>query len=242
MKKINLNEIDPDTDSGTSEHMFREQSCHIDGNIDVFFENLDRYLAERIMDADLVVGCMAWLTSRRVLEALARTKHGCQIVVQKEDWLRPGIVGRNELQSMYSRLDCPDRFDLPLRTAAGTARGGLSYCGDPTCQPVRVMGIRHQKGHNGPRMHHKFLVFCKERLDLANQPDGEHCVDYEPYAVWTGSFNATENGAMSRENAIFIRSERLARLYCQEWTRTLALSEPLDWSSDYVEPEWRFGS
>lgn len=35
---------------------------------------------------------------------------------------------------------------------------------------------------------------------------------------------------------------KLAALYATEWSRVLALSEPLDWSSEYVAPEWRFGS
>lgn len=77
-------------------------------------------------------------------------------------------------------------------------------------------------------MHHKFFVFFN--------------ADLVPYAVWTGSFNATENAARSRENAVYLRSATIARHYAAEWSRTLALSEPLDWSSNFIEPEWRFGS
>lgn len=221
--KFNLNDIEPVGDGGSPE--FQEISCGHEAIVDVYFDFLETHLGVAIAEADMVVGCMAWLTNRHVLNRLAALRGGCQIIVQKEDFLRPGQVQRDELHALYSALTCPNRSYLPIRSAVGPEH--LSYAGDPTCQPVRVMGIAHRRGENGPRMHHKFLVFCRGN---------------EPYAVWTGSFNATENGSRSRENAVFIRSESLARKYCAEWSRTLALSEPLDWSSDYVDPEWRFGS
>lgn len=225
---MNLNDIMPEGEfpDEETEHLFKEQAHGIGAVADVFFDNLPSYLCERIGDAHFVAGCMAWLTNRRVLGALASVPGGCQVVVQKEDFLRPGAIERNELMSLYRALWCPDRDKLPTRTLKG--RCALSYAGDPECAPVRCMGVRHRRGENGPRMHHKFFVFFN--------------ADLEPYAVWTGSFNATENGARSRENAVYLRSPQLAKLYAVEWTRTLALSESLDWNSAYVEPDWRFGS
>jgi hypothetical protein len=240
MAKIDLNDIEPEAADGPV--YFQEQSRNHTAEIDCFFDGLELALIHRIAQADLVVGCMAWLTNRRVLGALAETKSGCQVVVQKEDFLRPGKVERNELQRMYGALRCPSRFKLPIRTASGGA--GMSYCDNPTCGPVRVMGIRHARGENGPRMHHKFFVFCRE-VERVTDDEGykRDCpTEMRPYAVWTGSFNATENATRSRENAIYIRSESMANLYCAEWSRTLALSESLDWTSDYIAPEWRFGS
>lgn len=243
MAKLNLNDIEPPSDGGAPD--FKEQSHDHDALVDVFFDHLERNLVGAIQRADLVVGCMAWLTNKRVLGALAGLKHGCQVVVQKEDFLRPGPVGRSELQQLYGALQCPDRYHLPLRHAGGTSGVGLSYCGDPSCDPIRVMGIRHERGKNGPRMHHKFLVFCRLGAEEKWNDERDQMDRYEgfaPYAVWTGSFNATENATVSRENAVYIRSANIAKLYCAEWTRTLSLSEPLDWTSDYVAPEWRFGS
>jgi hypothetical protein len=238
--KFDLNDIEPNADGGVPD--FVEQSRNHHAEIDCYFDGLELALVRRMSEADLVVGCMAWMTNRAVLECLAKRPYGCQIVVQKEDFLRPGLVERNELQRLYGALDCPDRFALPLMTASGPSE--LSYCGDPSCDSVRVMGICHRKGENGPRMHHKFLVFCRRVARVTENPDEfeSYPDSFEPYAVWTGSFNATENATRSRENAVYIRSEPIARHYCAEWTRTLALSESLDWTSAYVDPQWRFGS
>jgi hypothetical protein len=64
----------------------------------------------------------------------------------------------------------------------------------------------------------------------------------EPTAVWTGSFNASGTAARSLENAVVLRDPTIARAYFDEFAHVLALSEPLDWSSEYVAPEWRIGT
>src|ERR1700674_1415082 len=59
-----------------------------DGKVRVFFKNLEDHLIQYIREADIVVGCVAWFTSPRILKALSKVK-GVSIVVQKEDFLRP---------------------------------------------------------------------------------------------------------------------------------------------------------
>ena len=59
-----------------------------DGKVRVFFKNLEDHLIRYVQDVDIVVGCVAWLTSPRILKALSKVK-GVSIVVQKEDFLRP---------------------------------------------------------------------------------------------------------------------------------------------------------
>jgi hypothetical protein len=222
--KFDLNDVQPSGDEYV-EGAFRVHHRDEQADVEAFVDQLPMYLCERIKDASFIAGCMAWFTNRRVLDVMARLETGCQIVVQKEDFLRPDDDVTNiELRALYGQLKCPDRFNLPL--SDGSGRVSLSYLGDPSCDAVRCMGVRNRG--NGPRMHHKFFVFFNR--------------DLVPYAVWTGSFNATSNGQRSRENAVFIRSARLARFYADEWTRALSLSEPLDWESEYVDPQWRFGS
>ena len=74
----------------------------------VYFRNLDKHLITHIKKADLIVGCVAWLTHQGILQALANTPKGVSIIVQKEDFLRPDLRSngnwRNELRRRYSKL------------------------------------------------------------------------------------------------------------------------------------------
>jgi phosphatidylserine/phosphatidylglycerophosphate/cardiolipin synthase-like enzyme len=66
--------------------------------------------------------------------------------------------------------------------------------------------------------------------------------DVFPVAVWTGSFNPSENAERSFENAVELHDRRIAQAYYKEWSQLLALSEPLDWETTWSAPEWRIGS
>lgn len=191
------------------------------------FRNLEQELVSMISEADFVVGCVAWLTSEPILEALAAI-HGAQIVVQKEDFLRPDMgastAWKRHLRRMYDALEMPvDRSSLPSPV------GGMSYCGSPYVDAVRCVGNHNAaKSPAFPRMHHKFVVFCRRGL--------------EPYAVWTGSFNFTKNAGSSLENALVLTDHGIVQAYFREWAQILAISEPLDWRSEWVAPQWRIGS
>lgn len=54
--------------------------------------------------------------------------------------------------------------------------------------------------------------------------------------------NFTKNAAQSFENAIVVQNTQIAGSFMQEYSQVAALSEPLDWTSDWVEPEWRIGT
>ena len=149
---------------------------------------------------------------------------------------------------------------------AGTERedylvGGLSLGAGMTLEPVRCVG-----NHNAdrkpafPRMHNKFLVFLAEtvveyQVDVypENKPHGKPIGTrpakqsiYPPNkeaVVWTGSYNLSNNATRSLENAIILRNnEDIARAYFREWNQIFALSEPLNWESKWVAPEYRIGT
>lgn len=196
------------------------------GSVHVIFRDLEERLIECIEDADEVYGCVAWLTSEPILEALAGKQ--VQIVVQKEDFLRPDVgqssAWKARLHRLYDRLiQGYSRYSFPDPV------GGMDYCGDPTVEAIRCVG-NHNASRNPafPRAHHKFVVFCR---------DG-----FTPYAVWTGSFNFTRNAGRSFENAVVINDPVIAQAYLKEWAQLLAISEPLDWQSEWVAPQWRIGS
>jgi len=212
--------------------------------VDVHFRDLDVALIRLIGGADMVAGCVAWLSHRAILTALAGVPGGVSIVVQKEDFLRPDMTHRAgwtaSLRAMYGRLKGPPyrhSIDHPVVS-------NLSFASDPAMPPVRCMGNHNSKRSPAwPRMHNKFLVFCKESIqDIDHDGEIERRNILTPYAVWTGSFNLSENACMSRENAVVLHGEDAARPFFDEWAQIVALSEPLDWETDWCEPEWRIGT
>ena len=209
-----------------------------DGKVKVYFKNIEHHLLQYIQDADIVVGCVAWLTSQRILTALSKTK-GVSIVVQKEDFLRPDLNPsdnwRKWLNDEYDRLPIgPSRYSYE-----GTVVSSLSTLNDPTICPIRCVGKHNsQKGPAFPRSHHKFVVFCKVQ-------EGENENPFEtitPYAVWTGSFNFSKTASASFENSLVLTDTKIVQAYYQEWGQIFALSEPLDWQSEWIAPEFRIGT
>ena len=210
--------------------------------VTAMFGNLEASLCELIANADFVVGCVAWLTNRSVLHSLAKPRDGVQLVVQKEDWLRPDSTGsRREswkagLRELYDDLECRmDRYSLSSMFGMPL----LSTGWDVDEQAVRCAG-NHNSARDPafPRMHHKFFVFC----DVAVDGEYQMPCGVTPRSVWTGSFNPTANGTRSRENAVLIESVELATAYAREWFQVYAISEPLDWESEWCEPQYRIGT
>jgi hypothetical protein len=211
------------------------------GGTAAYFRNLEPRLIAEIRKAEVVVGCVAWLTSEPILRALAGTG-GVSIVVQKEDFLRPDITARpgwtRRLRALYEALPYTVRYDH-----LGSTASMLSFCGSPEIRPVRCVG-NHNAGRAPafPRSHHKFACFCRwEEVPTEGPPDTWPAY-IKPYAVWTGSFNFTANAAMSLENALLVTDPAVVNAYYQEWGNVLGISEPLDWEHPWVAPEWRLGS
>lgn len=198
------------------------------GGTHAYIGNLVKPLCGWIAQADLIVGCVAWMTHETVLSALAQ-KH-CQIIVQKEDWLRPDSANSFErLRRQYDALDS-NMYFWEYR---------MNYCSSYDIQAVRCVGMHNsQRSSAFPRMHHKFIVFC--RYDEEVDEWGNKKVKRVPFAVWTGSFNITHNGTNSRENAVVLEDPDFAEMYYSEWEQMLRLSEPLDWEYDWIEPQMSY--
>ena len=210
------------------------------GKINVYFNEIEDKLTQHIKEAEFVCGAVAWLTSERIMGALRVVKHGCQIIVQKEDFLRPDIgckdTWKHRMRKEYSGLSCG--FDRPQM---GEVIGSLSVCHDPSIEAIRCVGNHNKDKHPAfPRMHNKFLVFCQVKGAKHGSPYWSTKII--PYAVWTGSFNFTKNATYSFENALYIKQKNVARAYFNEYSKIVGLSEPLDWTSDWVEPQWRIGT
>jgi hypothetical protein len=236
---VNLNELRILVENSAWQNLSDNGAVSTDGGVTVHFRNLEEHLLGHIRRSQIVVGCVAWLTSDTILRALASVPIGVSIVVQKEDFLRPDIGSASnwkaELRQRYGRLK-----ELPERHLLGGLVGSLSVCTDPTIQPVRCVGNHNRDKKTAfPRMHNKFLVFC----DVTELQEGGYSgVEIRPQTVWTGSFNLTKNATMSLENALVLSDPSIVRAYFCEWEQVLALSEQLDWESDWCEPEWRVGT
>lgn len=216
----------------------------ISGMVEVVFQNhkakLGGLFREARSNGMIVFGAVAWLTDFDLLDALASLP--ANIVVQKEDFLRPDTPDpidrkrwKANLRAKYEKIE-----GLGMRYWAPGALSETNYLGDPGIEGVRCVGNHNSARKSAfPRMHNKFLVFCEYRQDDEEIPDGNVVL---PKFVWTGSYNLTKNATDSWENVVIIRDHVIAEAYANEWAQLMVFSEPLDWDTDWVAPEYRIGS
>ena len=231
-----LNQFQIDND-GNFDKKFTDNSIASDSGVIVYFRDIENKLIAHIHEADAVFGAIAWLTSPTILDALSEVNN-VSIIVQKEDFLRPDIGVRSDFKStlrrMYDNLKCK-----LLRASFNNILQSVSILGDLSIEPVRCVGNHNRERKPAfPRMHNKFLVF-------ANVEAGEKTSSLEvikPYAVWTGSFNLTKNAIRSLENALYITDPKIVNAYFQEYGQIAAMSEKLDWETDWAAPQWRIGT
>lgn len=226
-----------------------------DGDVTAYFKNLKHHLIGHIVRSPVIVGCVAWLTDPEILRALQHRI--VSIVVQKEDFLRSdqdGVPKKSQLRHLYDSLGTPlhsvygkNRQDGGL--GLGWMRGystetglltSLNANGDWPLDPIRCVGNHNKGTQSNPRSHHKFVVFCRteQRIDRGGY-EYKHLI---PTAVWTGSFNFSKTASLSFENAIYTTRSKIAQAYLNEWEQVVALSEQLDWTSEWVAPEFRIGT
>lgn len=233
----NLNKIPIPTDAVGGDNQINNTT---ESNfVSVYFKNLEQEICNHIGKADYIFGCVAWLTNKNILKSLS--KKNCSIIIQKEDFLRPDFnqikSNKNEIYNLYKSLKCNiGRF------AFKNLISELSVCTDPAIDPVRVMGLSNSnRKFTLPRMHNKFIVFGR---NVAKEPyqDETFIDNIYLYGVWTGSFNFTQNATLSFENAVYIEDQKITQAYFKEFGQIMALSEKLDWESEYISPEWRVGT
>ncbi|NNB43700.1 MULTISPECIES: phospholipase D-like domain-containing protein [Pseudomonas] len=231
-----LNEFQLEND-GNYDRNFTDNSTTSDSGITVYFRDLEERLLQHIKESDAVFGAVAWLTSYSILDTLAELNN-VSIVVQKEDFLRPDIGFNSDfkktLRTKYKSLKCS-----LTRYSFSNILSSVSVCSDPSIDPVRCVGNHNsEKKPAFPRMHNKFLIFAR----VKESTEDHHIETITPYAVWTGSFNLTKNATMSLENALFITDKKIVNAYFEEYGQIAAMSEELDWRSEWAAPEWRIGT
>ena len=236
---INLNDHLLATDGSGGKQNYYHNIKSVSTN--VYFRDLKNKLIGHINEYEIIVGCIAWLTDFDILRALASKQ--ASIIVQKEDFLRPDLQSRSNwkkhLRMAYSSL----HFKYCRYDFQNNILSSMSVSSDPNMKAVRCVGnYNSDKKPAFPRMHNKFIVFCKYESNAIWDGVETEFDNIIPCAVWTGSFNFTKNATHSFENALFIEEPDIAMAYFKEYGFIAGLSEPLDWSSEWCEPEWRIGT
>ena len=194
-RSTNLNTIAPKATSGYD--WAEQHRSTTAGKTTVHFGDVASAAERFIEQSPMLVGCVAWIRSRRLVSALAARP--VALVVNKEFALR--VDGSPERSAL-----APLRGGVPARALTAPRPK------EPNLDAVRCAG-HAMKGRFGALMHHKFLV----RLDKEGKPT----------AVWTGSFNLTAGAEGNIENGMEIHDPKVAQAFLEEFSRVWALSEPL---------------
>jgi hypothetical protein len=240
-KDFDLNNLEIAKADGPWEPLWDPSTMSRQATVKVYFRGLEEELIGRLQEAHLVVGCIAWLTNERILQAMTWPDYGVAIVAHKEEFLchrhDPSATAAEirrtpRLRELYSNLKMRlghEDFGGLMATLSGRREG---------LDPVRCAGEYRPSYLNRAtaRMHHKFLVFCN--VVETTDPHAGDRFRVIPREVWTGSFNLTWNAGRSLENAVLIQDPRIARAYYDEWMQVEAISEPLDWLVQWPAPEW----
>ncbi len=230
-KKFNLNSVVTDG-SGAPTHPIPLDH----NNVEILFTGQRGRIIELIQESTMVVGCMAWLTDLAILASL-RDRKVC-IIVNKEDFLRPDSTDHSDhnkkLREAYSKLGGFGRENM-------TVLYDVHNLMTEDEAGVRCVGMANiQKQPAWPRMHHKFLI-C--RFDPLPDEDNKcRPIASGFQAVITGSYNMTFNATNSFENTIILNNREWAEQFYKEFEYLFGLSEPLDWDTPWVAPEYRVGT
>ena len=206
--------------------------------VHVYFDELQQHLAQWINRYEATAGCVAWLTDPAVMDALI-SKEEASIVINKEDFKRPDHrVGTDYGEKLKTLESGKSLFGHGYAGEGAVSHDYLdrmSVACAMGMQRVRCAGgPPGQSGEMRPTMHHKFFVFGEIEEDEERR--------FAPKAVWAGSYNPTLNAARSFENATVMVGEEASEPFLNEFVTIWSLSEPIDWSSKYMEPELRFGT
>lgn len=182
-----------------------EVECH--------FRDLQKILVGEIEKADIVLGCVAWISDPVVLESL--TKKSVALILDS----KVNRMGK-KLKSLYQELK--DTNKEPIYEMLTNGFGSEKYLcyTDLNNQPVPKAYAEDWNFESGlyavdgfyRYMHHKFLILLKQA------PPCFHCgrKKYIP-TVWTGSFNFTKNASKGLENAVIIRNQYISASYLCEF-------------------------
>jgi len=192
--------------------------------IDVYFENIEEKLIDLIDSASYCIGCVSWLTNIKILEKL-QEKEGVKIIIQKEPYIKRDFNNDIRHNNYYIRLrrlykSIPNLFedienkrnDLKKKKTFKKLSNAMLSSDQ---YAIRCCGVVSILYNSKPLMHHKFIIMLNKK--------------FKPIGVWTGSYNFTNNGNYSFENAIYIRDKDIIKKYIDEFLTIYGFSEKISW-------------
>lgn len=192
----------------------------------VYFNDIEKRLIEKIKEADYIIGCVSWLTNKKIIQELEK-KIGVKIIIQKEKFLKRDYSHYICFNKFYVDLrkgykSLPNLFNNIDNISIDKSSALYQLCtkklsDDDDFDAIRCFGYINKKSK--PLMHHKFLIFLNK--------------DLEPYAVWTGSYNFTNNANNSLDNVIYTTDKEIVNAYIEEFEQFLFLSEKLNWENTW---------
>jgi hypothetical protein len=190
----------------------------------VYFNDLENKLIEKINEASYVIGCVAWLTNKKIIKALEK-KEGVKIIIQKEKFLKRDYNYYICFNKYYVNLrkgykSLPNLFNNIDNINVEENSPMFQICNKKLSDDTDLDGIRcfgYANMRNKPLMHHKFMVFLDK--------------DMVPYGIWTGSYNFTNNANRCLDNVLYTSNITLIEKYIEEFEQLLFLSERLNWNS-----------
>lgn len=193
--------------------------------IQPYFDKLEEHLVGYIEKSSYVIGCVAWLTNKNIIEALENIK-GIKIIVNKEEFLNSEMDLSQRffykcLRGKYDGMN--DMFDMQCECCCRNIKNCINFSklfgdivktnNDDKNGAILTCGIVN----NFSKMHHKFLIFFNDKI--------------EPTGLWTGSYNLSNNSNYSLENALYITQQNIIIEYIKEFLAIYPFSEPYNWKS-----------
>jgi hypothetical protein len=189
----------------------------------------------------VVLGCVPWLTSQDVVDALVGTTNHVCVVVDKSargDQLdrlhREGVGVRQDLLGDLEFWGPPEGGRPPIIHPSHIP-------GHRALEPVRVVGWRRQGNEQVPLLHAKLAVCCAAYTwegEMGGWDD--HLL---PMSVWMGSANWTTHSRRHLEFGAWSTDPPLAEAALEFITDVIKASEPLPSQAErpspqLVEGEW----
>lgn len=227
-KPENFNTVkipNPDIGNFTFDLPVDHSTSSIDSTTNVYFRNIKTRLIEKIMEADVIFGCVSWIKDPSIIRALQ--KKTVMLVIQKEKCLKPQVMETDfdkMIRNEYAQLKC----GIELQSLDNPIGEKMCYFFDPADPIVCVGAIKNKEDTSNPLMHNKFLIFARWRKDAPSKTI--------QYAAWTGSFNFSANASKSFENALYLTDPNIVNAYFQEFGQIWLLSEPIDWEKEEMSP------
>lgn len=187
-----------------------------------FVSDLEQNLVETIAlhgNNSLVVGCVAWFSNPRIVEALAKHCSACLLLVNDENYT---TWGNGKTLELYKKLP---HIKNSLRELFGHLNSPLGMFDTQRYDPVRCV-----RNAGDCLMHSKYLVFFKPMGVEVQDPitrRTEWVWKNMPTAVWTGSMNYTIKASRNQENAVLIEDDNIARFYFNDFATTFMQSGAL---------------